>query len=604
MKKFSIKIFAMICVCVVLPFTLLCHYIKNSMEHFLQEQISDKVIQDISRDERNIYEELQRMAYFSNALVCDEELQSMMRDGKSSYYRNSLYFQELLGRMALNGQDKIVESAKVILFDTNGRCYSNWGLNFQNYQFLLEEEWVREANESGHITWRMFNPAYIIEDARDEQYISLVRAVLDDKTAGRRTGTLIMSINREKFSEIMTRYAYEGDVVFVCIDEGQILMDNDIAQGIGDEEIKGLYGQTAGQRSGMLQKNVGKREYLVNYYTLRKPWEFDGQPIKIFHFTDYGEIREQVAGITGRISAVILIVFLLILLIAFMAVRLLVKPITVLTTEMNTYSIDKEIQGIDVNRKDEIGELNRAFCRMSDTLKEAFRQTQEEYKAREQYRYESLRAQLNPHFLFNTLTSIRWMAVIRGAENIVESIDSLAGLLKYSLGSMEELVTIREELAHICNYVSIHNYRYEDYVVMDIDVDQELQNLKTMRFILQPIVENSIIHGYGNKDKKQHTIYIYGDREEEYLMLYVEDEGVGISPEQIEQFEKGKKSSGLKEGRLTGIGLHHVDECIRLTFGAEYGLKISRNTEKGTIVQFVLPVLEGQAQSIEVEESI
>ncbi len=604
MKKFSIKIFVMICICVVIPFTLLCHYIKNSMEHFLQEQISDKVIQNISRDERNIYEELQKIAYFSNALVCDEELQNIMRDEKSSYYRNSLYFQELLGKMALNGQDKIVESAKVILFDESGRCYSNWGLNFQSYQFLLEEEWVKEANESGHITWRMFNPAYIIEDARDEQYISLVRAVLDEKTAGTRVGTLIMSINRGEFSEIMTRYAYEGDRVYVCIDEGQVLMDNDPEQEIGDEEIEGLYRETGGQRSGMLQKNVGKKEYLINYYTLRRPWEFDGQPIKIFHFTDYREIREQVEGITGRIGAVIFIVLLLILLIAFMAVRLLVKPITVLTTEMNTYRIDREIRGIDVNRKDEIGELNRSFCRMSDSLKEAFRQTREEYKAREQYRYESLRAQLNPHFLFNTLTSIRWMAVIRGADNIVESIDALAGLLKYSLGSTEELVTIREELAHICNYVSIHNYRYEDYVVMDIDVDEELQDLKTMRFILQPIVENSIIHGYGNKDKKQHTIYIYGDREGDRLMLYVEDEGVGISPEQIEEFEKGKKSSGIKEGRLTGIGLHHVDECIRLTFGEEYGLKISRNAEKGTVVQFLLPVLERQGQSTEAEESV
>ena len=259
----------MICFCVVLPFTVLCNYIKDNMEHFLQEQISDKVLENLSRDERNIYEELQQMAFFSNSLVCDEELHKRL-------------------------WDKIVESAKVILFDTYGRCYSNWGLNFQDYQFLLEEEWVREANESGHITWRMFNPAYIIEDAQDEQYISLVRAVLDEKTAGTRVGTLIMSINREAFSGIMTRYAYEGDKVYVCIDEGQVLMDNDSAQEIGDDEIRTLFGQVEGQRSGMLRQDVKGKEYLINYYTLRKPWEFDGQAIRIFHFTDYREIREQV----------------------------------------------------------------------------------------------------------------------------------------------------------------------------------------------------------------------------------------------------------------------------------------------------------------------
>ncbi len=592
MKKFSIKIFIMICFCVVLPFTVLCNYIKDNMEHFLQEQISDKVLENLSRDERNIYEELQQMAFFSNSLVCDEELHKRLWDEESSYYENSLYFRELLGRMFLNGQDKIVESAKVVLFDTYGRCYSNWGLNFQDYQFLLEEEWVREANESGHITWRMFNPAYIIEDAQDEQYISLVRAVLDEKTAGTRVGTLIMSINREAFSGIMTRYAYEGDKVYVCIDEGQVLMDNDSAQEIGDDEIRTLFGQVEGQRSGMLRQDVKGKEYLINYYTLRKPWEFDGQAIRIFHFTDYREIREQVEGITERISAVILLVLLLILLIAYTAVKVLVRPITVLTTEMNTYSIEKEIRGIDVHRRDEIGELNRAFCGMSDKLKEAFRKAQEDYKVQEQYRYESLRAQLNPHFLFNTLTSIRWMAVIRGAENIVDSIDALAGLLKYSLGSTEELVTIREELEHIRNYVSIQNYRYGEYLTLDIDIAEEIQSWKTMRFILQPVVENAIIHGYGSRDKKRHIIYIYGDREEEHLSLFVEDEGVGISQDQIEQFENGKKGTRKKERQLTGIGLHHVDECIRLTFGEKFGLKIAKNAEKGTIVQFILPILE------------
>lgn len=181
----------------------------------------------------------------------------------------------------------------------------------------------------------------------------------------------------------------------------------------------------------------------------------------------------------------------------------------------------------------------------------------------------------------------------------MDSIDALAGLLKYSLGSTEELVTIREELEHIRNYVSIQNYRYGEYLTLDIDIAEEIQSWKTMRFILQPVVENAIIHGYGSRDKKRHIIYIYGDREEEHLSLFVEDEGVGISQDQIEQFENGKKGTRKKERQLTGIGLHHVDECIRLTFGEEFGLKIAKNAEKGTIVQFILPILENFEEGAE-----
>ena len=133
---------------------------------------------------------------------------------------------------------------------------------------------------------------------------------------------------------------------------------------------------------------------------------------------------------------------------------------------------------------------------MSDKLKEAFRRLKAEQEIQERYRYESLRAQINPHFLFNTLTSIRWMAVIRGADNIVESIDALANLLRYSFGRDREQAYIKEELENIKNYVYIQNLRYGDHVSLDIDVDEEICRMKTIKFILQPIVENAILHGY------------------------------------------------------------------------------------------------------------
>ena len=602
MKKFSVKIFLLICVCVILPFLFLCFYISSSMEKFIREQPSDRVLQNISRNERNFYDSLQKMAYFSNSLIWDEELQQRMSSGETSHYENAVYFQSLLERMMLNGQDEVLEAAQIILFDKFGRCYSNWDLNFQDYYFLLEEDWVKEANEDvGHIVWSMFNPAYIMEDAEDEQYISLARAVLDQKTAGNQIATLIMSIRREAFSNLMMEYADEGDKAFVCIGEGQILMDNDVEKEIGEEEVRSLCLETEGKREGMLRRSLDEKEYLICYYTLRKPWEFDGQPMKIIYFTDYEGISDQIAEIVEKVSIVSLMTLTGIILITVVAVRLVIRPISTLTREMNGYSIDRQITGIDISRKDEIGELNRAFCRMSDNLKGAFRKAEEEYKIREQYRYESLRAQLNPHFLFNTLTSIRWMAVIRGADNIVESIDALASLLKYSMGKERGLVALREELENIRNYVAIQNIRYGEHVILDIDVEKEIENLRTMKFILQPIVENSIIHGYDSRQKKELTIYVYGDTEENVLNLYVEDDGIGISESQIEEFENGKHTAE-RGGKLTGIGLHHVDECLRITFGEEYGLKLTGKPGQGIVVHFVLPLIQDGESREETDE--
>lgn len=540
-KKFSVKIFLLICFFVVLPLIGLSIYIHRSMEELIQNQMSEDVFQNVSRNERNIYDNLQKLAYFSNSLVLDEELQAHLKDEESSHYENATYFQTLLGRSSFNTSDKILEDAKVILFDNFGRCYSNWGLNYQDYFFLLDEEWVQEAEHSeGHIVWSMFNPAYIIGDGEDEQYISLTRTIPDMRKAGKFLGTLIMSINREAFRDLATEYAYEGDKIFLCIDDGQILMTNDSMENIREEEIRTLFLDTQDQKSGKIRRDIQETEYLISYYTLRKPWQFNGQDMKIFYFTNYGDISAQISGITQKIKLVIGLALILILFILSVVVRLMVRPIEVLTRQMNAYTIDSEIREIDIERKDEIGDLNRSFVRMSDKLKDAFRRLKEEQEIQEHYRYESLRAQINPHFLFNTMTSIRWMAVIRGADNIVESIDALANLLRYSFGRDREQVTIQEELENIENYIYIQNLRYGDYVRLDIDVDEEIKPLKTIKFILQPIVENAIIHGYDSKQQKMLNIYIYGEIEGNDLNLYVEDDGVGISQSALEEFQSTK----------------------------------------------------------------
>ena len=126
--------------------------------------------------------------------------------------------------------------------------------------------------------------------------------------------------------------------------------------------------------------------------------------------------------------------------------------------------------------------------------------------------------------------------MIRGAHNIVESIDALASVLNYSMSRDDRLVTLEDELDNIRNFVYIHNYRYQDYCSLDIDIPDEMKKLRMMKFILQPVVENALIHGY-DKQREQITIRIYGYTEDQILYLFVEDDGIGISDEVIEQFE-------------------------------------------------------------------
>lgn len=593
-SKFSVKMFLLILLCVAIPFTAVCVYIRVGMEQFIQQKMSERIIQDISRGERNIAAGLQELAALSNAFVFDEELIARIRDGERTQFENVVYFDDIIEKLQIMGGNEYIPDMKVILFDEFGRTYSNWELNYENYQYLLDQDWVAESkNQWGHVTWSMFSPPYIPGDQRQEDtYISLARSVMEYGTTGRWVGTLIISISQSRFSELLLTYASEGDLAFVCVEDGDILLTNDREGQFSKDVIWDIRQRVEEKDSGSLQCSANGREYLMSYYTIPRPWVFDGRQLKVFHFTDYQEILDEIRMVTTKMNAVIVIMLFLIMGISYAGVRILVKPITVLTKKMGDYTVDSRITGIDTDREDEIGHLNKAFCRLDDNIKQLFERLKEENKIKEQYRYESLRAQLNPHFLFNTLTTIRWMAMIRGANNIVDSIDALAHVLKYSMSRDNRLVTLEEELCNIRNFIYIHNYRYQDYCKLDVDIPEELMDLQMMKFILQPVVENAIIHGY-DKDREQMIIRIYGYTEEEKFYLFVEDDGIGISEQVIEQFQTSR-GTAARGSKMTGIGLDNVDSCIRITFGETYGLRLERCGYRGTSVTFVLPVIRGE----------
>ncbi|WMC92362.1 cache domain-containing sensor histidine kinase [Kineothrix sp. MB12-C1] len=560
------------------------------MERLLQEELSSQTIQNISKNESYIYEKLQSMAYYSSLFVNDEKLRERLTNESYSEYENMNYFNNLIDKNSILDLKSTFPMTKVVLFDNFGRVYSNWSMNYRNYDFLLEEEWVKKSREEkGHVTWSLFQPSYI-EGEDDEIHISLARTILSEGTAGSPIGTIIVSINKKEFSEALMEYSNEGDFVYICIDKGEVLMDNDIENFLDKDEILRIYEETERNKKGKIQIKEGGNEYLISYYSLPKPWEFNGQIMKVFHFTDYNKIKDSISSITRSINMITVIILIIIVFVLFITSRYLVRPIKVLTSKMDQFSLKTPIEGIDLNRKDEIGKINRSFIHMGENINTLFEQLEEEHKIREQYQYESLRAQFNPHFIFNTLLNIRWMAQIRGANNIVECIEALGNLLSYSMMREKEVVTLDDEIKNIQSFIYIHNCRYPEFVTLTTHIDEELLNLKTVKFILQPIVENAVIHGYNNKEGEI-NVTIRAKADDEKLYIYVEDDGVGISARATREFERTKEQVTLT--KMTGIGLANVDAFIRMKFGKEYGLVIERGEIQGTVVKYILPIISG-----------
>jgi two-component system sensor histidine kinase YesM len=211
----------------------------------------------------------------------------------------------------------------------------------------------------------------------------------------------------------------------------------------------------------------------------------------------------------------------------------------------------------------------------------------------------ALQMQINPHFLYNTLDSVIWMAQGGKQDEVIAMSSALARLFRLSISKGREIIDVASELEHVRNYLTIQKIRYKDRLDYRIEVDQELMSLKIVKIILQPLVENAIYHGIKNKSSAG-TVLISGSLCPGGMTLSVHDDGIGMDRETLAGIREGlinPRANSAKSHRGSGVGLHNVDERIKLYFGREYGLEFDSSEEKGTTVTIRLPAVRGEIEA-------
>jgi two-component system sensor histidine kinase YesM len=241
---------------------------------------------------------------------------------------------------------------------------------------------------------------------------------------------------------------------------------------------------------------------------------------------------------------------------------------------------------------DDVSGIVNSFEYMFKRVEELVQIVIMEQKRESDMKYEALRAQINPHFLFNTLNTIKWSAIMSGSENVSKMISALGKLLEVSMNKGEDEITLKEEMELTESYVYIQNIKNNDKLKLVFDIDEELQELKILKLILQPIVENSINHGLKNKPGSG-EIRISAIIKENKLVVTVRDDGVGISEEKVERILYADDENGRH--KYNGIGLNNIHERLKIKYGSDYGLSIESEEGKGTKVDIILPVIKNAA---------
>jgi two-component system sensor histidine kinase YesM len=265
------------------------------------------------------------------------------------------------------------------------------------------------------------------------------------------------------------------------------------------------------------------------------------------------------------------------------------KPIDRLSTHIKKNIANGNFEhNKEIETSDEIGEIGKAINQMSIQMEELLDFRINSEKEKKDLEIRMLQAQINPHFLYNTLDSIKWIAVIQKNSGIVKVVTALSSLLKNMAKGFNEKVTIRKELDFLSDYITIQKIKYVELFDVHINVeDPNLYNARIVKLTLQPIVENAIFSGIEASGKNGViTIHVY--EENTNLIITVRDNGVGISKDKIETILN--QSSEIKSNTMNGIGLPNVDRRLRLVYGEMYGVQISSELNEYTEIKITIPL--------------
>ena len=566
--RFKIGIIAVILIAI--PIFVISFTYSTTVKEIIKKKYTETAIQSVYETGEKINFILNDIQEFSTGITSNSELLYMLRY-KANF--NPEDFNRVLRNFITSRDD--IEVIDLVL--DKGR-YSVGAKKVDTQQMVNkplmgstgQPFWLHTRSEQIEILSGKFR----------KYYFTLGRKIIDFNTL-EDYGYLLIDIE-----ELILEQAYAGIVeeksaeVFICDDKGTIISSgnkNEINNTIlGLPYAQKVLADKSGHNYIQYRTNIDK---VAIYSTIEDSnWKI----IKIIP-TDY--LYKEINQIQKYfvIGAVIygLAIILFMLLFSFRYTEPMMRMMGV---------IKKVEQGdltarMDVQSNDELGQLGNSLNNMIAETQVLINQLIREEKEKKEVELEALHAQINPHFLYNTLNTIKWMAKIQGNSGVSKAITALVKLLRISTNLGREMITLQEEIDYVMNYIVIQKLRFSTSINIKYNIDESCMGITVPKLILQPIVENSII--YGMEDQRlELDIEINTFIKDQCLVIEVYDNGPGIKEEILKNILKDVSD----KNRFSKVGLNNVNQRIKLYCGSEYGLEIQGKLAVGTKVVVTLPV--------------
>ena len=577
-KRLRFQLILIGIILILIPLIVISLLMSQTFKSFFTEKYSTVAYQSLSQTGEKIDYLLNDVERYSTTILSSQSLLSSL----STEETNETVINDLL-RSFLAARDDI----DGISLNVNSGIYSigtNKVLEENSFDTLILEKvygkpfWLPTEKINIRILSGIF-PRY---------YFSVARRIIDYNTL-KEYGTLMVDIEEVLLEQAYSNLSSDGSEVFITNSNGLIISHpdkNKIGTRInqtpyyqsmfsGDSFNEAIYYETGSEERVAFYDQLATNEwYLIKTISTGTLFFEINQTFNYF----------LIGGV--------LYGFLLVLFLFSFSIRY-TEPILKIVDDLKMVEQGDLSVRTSVDTENEMSYLSDSINNMIGEIEALIERLIKEERLKREVELEALHAQINPHFLYNTLNTIRWMAKIQGAESVSNAIVALVKLLRISINIGSDFISLREELEYIKNYIVIQKLRFNEDFTVSIECDESDLELPVPKLILQPIIENAILYGVEFSSPLIIKIVVSSNLDSKDLLIEVIDNGPGIEKEIVEHIFKDENDSQ----KLSKAGLNNVNQRIKLFCGDRYGLSVKTEIDNGTIVSVLLPVKEPQGEN-------
>lgn len=527
----------------------------------------------------NAYEDLEYQIYTNDDVVAWCEMIDEGKDVPATVNQMRRYIRGLLNtKDYIRAITIVTDGGYVVTYDT-----MNW--------FSNESSWIenfsKDFNEiydevTADYKKKIYSTEYATTFANDDYYLfHLAHRIVNYKNLEEKVGMVIVSLDEKLLqSSYDTESDSTGRDTYIIDSEGRIISSKYRQSLIGDKVNRNISSKRAQEKEYINASSIRGR--WVNVYVSTNELR-DWTVVSVI---DDANLKLTVFLQTLYTAGIAFVILLLAFVSSLSISRRLNSDIERLSSGMGRAKEGDLNIRIDINEDtpEEIETMANAYNDMIDKLRESTEKERIATKKQQDAHIVALEAQINPHFLYNTLDTINWMAIEKEEFDISNAINALATILRYAIAKSNALVTVREEIEWLKKYIFLQQFRLKDAVSCELDVEPDIMDASIHKLLMQPFIENAIIHGFEDSTENA-TLWISLKNEDNHIVIRIKDNGKGMSPEMVDQINKGV----IEAKDRTHIGMGNVITRMKMYYADDASVSVESTMDVGTIVTLKVP---------------